>query len=339
MSASQPAMGRFPRTRMRRLRTDEFSRRLVREHHLSADDLVQPLFVCEGVDHTETVPSMPGIRRLSVDRLVEKGRTLVELGIPAVILFPVVTAAKKSDDASEAYHPDGLTQRAVKALKSAVPELGVMTDVALDPYTSHGQDGLVDNKGYVVNDETVEVLITQALSHAEAGVDVVAPSDMMDGRIGAIRDALETAGHTNVRILAYSAKYASSFFGPFRDAVGSTASLGGGNKYSYQMDPANSDEAMREIAMDIDEGADMIMIKPGMPYLDIVRRAKERFGMPTFVYQVSGEYAMLSAASANGWLEERAAVMESLLALKRAGADAILTYFAERAASWLKGNT
>ncbi|MDH3690658.1 MAG: porphobilinogen synthase [Gammaproteobacteria bacterium] len=333
---SESISGRFPKVRMRRVRADDFSRRLTCEHRLGVDDLIQPLFVCEGADHTESVASMPGVHRLSIDKLVEKGRTLAELGIPAVILFPVVHADQKSDDAKEAYRADGLIQRAVRTLKSAVPELGVITDIALDPYTSHGQDGLIDDRFYVVNDPTIEVLVKQALSHADAGVDVVAPSDMMDGRIGAVREAFEAKGHTNVRILAYSAKYASSFYGPFRDAVGSSTNLAGGNKYTYQMDPGNSDEAMREIALDIDEGADIIMIKPAMPYLDIVRRAKERFGMPTFVYQVSGEYAMLSAAAANGWLEERATIMESLLAMKRAGADAILTYFAERVAQWLK---
>lgn len=339
MSGSELAVGSFPRIRMRRVRADDFSRRLVREHRLSVDDLIQPLFVCEGINHTEPVPSMPGISRLSIDRLVERGKVLVELGIAAVVLFPIVSGEKKTKDAREAYQRDGLIQRALSELKSAVPQLGVITDIALDPYTSHGQDGLIDERGYVVNDATIEVLVKQALSHADAGVDVVAPSDMMDGRIGAVRDALETHGHTNTRILAYSAKYASSFYGPFRDAVGSTGALAGGNKYSYQMDPGNSDEAMREIALDIAEGADMVMIKPGMPYLDIVRRAKERFGLPTFVYQVSGEYAMLSAAAGHGWLDERATVMEALLGMKRAGADAILTYYAERAAQWLHGNT
>jgi porphobilinogen synthase len=279
---------------------------------------------------------MPGVERLSIDLLVQEAATIQALGVPAMALFPVTPAECKSDDAREAYNPDGLAQRAVRALKQACPELGVITDVALDPFTSHGQDGLIDARGYVMNDETVDVLVQQALSHAEAGADVVAPSDMMDGRIGAIRKALEAAGFRNTRILAYSAKYASSFYGPFRDAVGSAANLGGGNKYSYQMDPANSDEALWEVSLDLDEGADMIMVKPGMPYLDIVRRVKDQFGAPTYVYQVSGEYAMLMAAAQNGWLDERAVIMESLLAFKRAGADGILTYFAKRAAEWLR---
>jgi porphobilinogen synthase len=279
---------------------------------------------------------MPGVERLSIDLLCALGERLLSLGVPAVALFPVVGADKKSDLAEEAYNPEGLAQRAVRALKKAVPALGVITDVALDPFTSHGQDGLIDETGYVINDETVAVLVKQALSHAEAGADVVAPSDMMDGRIGAIRQALEENGYIHTAILAYSAKYASSFYGPFRDAVGSAANLAGGNKYSYQMDPANSDEALREVGLDIAEGADMVMVKPGMPYLDIVRRVKQQFGVPTYAYQVSGEYAMLMAASQNGWLEEQAVVMESLLAFKRAGADGILTYFAERAAEWMK---
>lgn len=320
---------------MRRMRRDEFSRRLMRENRLSLDDLIQPYFVIEGRDQSQTVPSMPGIERLSVDRLVTEVRRVSGLGIPAVALFPVVEADGKSDRAEEAYNPDGLVQRAVMALKDAVPEVGVVTDVALDPYTSHGQDGLIDESGYVVNDPTVEVLVRQALSHARAGADIVAPSDMMDGRIGAIRETLETEQFHNVRILAYSAKYASSFYGPFRDAVGSSGALGGGNKYSYQMDPANGDEALRELALDIKEGADMVMVKPGMPYLDIVRRVKERFGMPTLVYQVSGEYAMLCAASANGWLEHKAVVMEALTGFKRAGADAVLSYFSTQMAEWL----
>jgi porphobilinogen synthase len=279
---------------------------------------------------------MPGVERLSIDMLVTEARTVADLGIPAIALFPVTALEKKSDDAAEAYNPDGLAQRAVRALKQACPELGIITDVALDPFTSHGQDGLIDDTGYVLNDETVEVLVKQALSHAEAGADVVAPSDMMDGRIGAIRAALEHNGHTNTRILAYAAKYASAFYGPFRDAVGSAANLGGGNKYSYQMDPANSDEALWEVSLDLEEGADMVMVKPGLPYLDIVRRVKDQFGAPTFVYQVSGEYAMLMAAANNGWLDEKAVVMESLLAFKRAGADGILTYFAKRVARWLR---
>jgi porphobilinogen synthase len=317
------------------MRSDEFSRRLMREHRLATDDLIQPLFVREGADEVEAVPSMPGVERLSVDRLIDKARTLRDLGVPAVALFPVVPMDKKSADAAEAFNPDGLVPRAIRALRDAVPELGVMTDVALDPYTVHGQDGLLDAQGYVVNDATVDVLVRQARCQADAGVSIVAPSDMMDGRVGAIRAALEDAGQINVRIMAYSAKYASGFYGPFRDAVGSAANLGAGNKHSYQMDPANSDEALREVALDIAEGADMVMIKPGMPYLDIVSRVKRELRVPTFVYQVSGEYAMLMAAAGNGWLDERQVVMESLLCIKRAGADGILTYFAERAARWL----
>lgn len=330
-----PVTGRYPATRMRRLRRHAFSRALVRESCLSVDDLIQPLFLCEGENHTEKVPSMPGVERLSLDLLLDKAARLHDLGIPAIALFPIIDPAAKSDDAREAYNPDGLVQRALRALKARVPELGVITDVALDPYTSHGQDGLIDAGGYVVNDETVEVLVRQALSHADAGADVVAPSDMMDGRIGAIRAALEEAGHVNTLILSYAAKYASSFYGPFRDAVGSAANLGGGNKYSYQMDVGNSDEALREAALDIEEGADMVMVKPGMPYLDIVRRVRHELKVPTFVYQVSGEYAMLEAAAGNGWLDGRAVILESLTAFKRAGADGILTYFAERAAAWL----
>lgn len=308
----------------------------MREHRLTADDLIYPMFVVEGSGQREPVASMPGVERVSIDQLLEEAAELVALGIPAIALFPVTPAECKSEDAREAFNPDGLAQRAVRALKQAQPELGVITDVALDPFTTHGQDGLIDASGYVLNDATVEVLVKQALSHAAAGADVVAPSDMMDGRIGRIRVALEGAGHINTRILAYSAKYASSFYGPFRDAVGSAANLGAGNKYSYQMDPANSDEALWEVALDLDEGADMIMVKPGMPYLDIVRRVKDRFGAPTFAYQVSGEYAMLKAASQNGWLNERAVVLESLLGFKRAGADGILTYFAKQAAAWLR---
>ncbi|AMK77314.1 MULTISPECIES: porphobilinogen synthase [Methylomonas] len=326
----------FPATRMRRMRYQAFSRRLMRENRLSSDDLICPLFVIEGNNKQEAVASMPDVNRLSIDLLLKEAETLLNLGVPAIALFPVTDPDKKSLSAEEAYNPDGLAQRCVRALKNALPELGVITDVALDPFTSHGQDGLLNDRGYVVNDETVEVLCKQALSHAEAGADIVAPSDMMDGRIGAIRTALESHGHINTRILAYSAKYASSFYGPFRDAVGSAGNLGGGNKYSYQMDPANSDEALREIALDLREGADMIMVKPGMPYLDIIRRAKEQFGVPTFAYQVSGEYAMLKAASQNGWLDEQQVVMESLLAFKRAGCDAILTYYAKSAAQWLK---
>ncbi|RCX26305.1 porphobilinogen synthase [Thioalbus denitrificans] len=326
----------FPRARKRRMRRDEFSRRLMRETHLLTDDLIYPMFVIEGNGQREPVGSMPGIERVSLDALLREAEELVALGVPAVALFPVTPAERKSADAREAYNPDGLAQRAVRALKTEFPQLGVMTDVALDPFTIHGQDGLIDDTGYVLNDATVEVLVRQALSHAEAGADVVAPSDMMDGRIGAIRDALEGDGHIHTRIMAYSAKYASSFYGPFRDAVGSAASLGAGNKYSYQMDPANSDEALHEVGLDLDEGADMVMVKPGLPYLDIVRRVKETFKAPTYVYQVSGEYAMLMAAARNGWLDERACAMEALLSIKRAGADGILTYFAKRVAGWLR---
>jgi porphobilinogen synthase len=321
---------------MRRMRAHAFSRRLMRETTLSADDLIWPVFVLEGDDATASVASMPGVDRMTVDRLLPAAERCLELGVPAIALFPVVSADCKSDDAREAWNPEGLAQRAVTALKQRFPELGVITDVALDPFTSHGQDGLIDERGYVVNDETVDVLVKQALSHVEAGADVVAPSDMMDGRIGAIRQALETEGFPNKQILAYSAKYASSFYGPFRDAVGSAANLGGGNKYSYQMDPANTDEALREVELDLEEGADMVMIKPGMPYLDIIRRVKETFEVPTFAYQVSGEYAMLKAAAQNGWLDEEATVLEALTCLKRAGADGILTYFAVQAAEWLR---
>jgi porphobilinogen synthase len=328
--------GEFPRTRMRRMRRDDFSRRLMRETTLAADNLIYPMFVIEGSRRRETIQSMPDIERVTVDELVREAEALAELNIPALALFPVTPPTAKSEDGREAWNPEGLAQRAVRAVKKAVPQLGVITDVALDPYTTHGQDGIIDESGYVVNDVTVDALVKQALSHAEAGADVVAPSDMMDGRIGAIREALEVAGHLNTRILAYSAKYASSFYGPFREAVGSAASLGKGNKYSYQMDPANSDEALREVALDLQEGADMVMIKPGLPYLDIVRRVKDTFGAPTFVYQVSGEYAMLSAAIRNGWLDERAVVLEALLSIRRAGADGILTYFAKRAAGWLR---
>jgi porphobilinogen synthase len=326
----------FPRTRMRRMRRDEFSRRLMRETCLTADDLIQPVFVIEGKSKTEAVDSMPGIERLTIDRLLAHCEKLATLGVPAMALFPVVPADKKSATGEEAYNSQGLVQRAIRAVKDAFPQLGVITDVALDPFTTHGHDGLIDESGYVVNDETVEVLVRQALSLAEAGTDVVAPSDMMDGRIGAIREALERTGFIHTRILAYSAKYASSFYGPFRDAVGSAAKLGGGKKYSYQMDPANSDEALREVGLDLAEGADMVMIKPGMPYLDIVRRVKERFAVPTFVYQVSGEYSMLMAAARNGWLDEQAVVLESLLSIKRAGADGILSYFSLRVAEWLR---
>ncbi len=325
----------YPLTRMRRMRRDDFSRRLMREHVLTANDLIYPVFVHES-DGREAVPSMPGVSRVSVDELLRVAEQASELRIPALALFPVTAPEAKSLDAAAAWADDGLVQRAVRALKSRFPQLGVITDVALDPYTSHGQDGLVDDTGYVINDETVEALVRQALSHAAAGADVVAPSDMMDGRIGAIRMALEEAGHVHTRILAYAAKYASSFYGPFRDAVGSAGALGKGNKYNYQMDPANSDEALREVALDLDEGADMVMVKPGMPYLDIVRRVKDEFGVPTFAYQVSGEYAMLKAAYANGWLDERACTLEALTAFKRAGADGVLTYFALDAAQWLK---
>ena len=318
------------------MRRDAFSRRLMREHQVTPDDLIYPVFVTEGTGNREPVPSMPGVERMSIDELLKEAGEVVRLGIPALAIFPVTPPERKSDDAAEAYNPDGLAQRAVRHLKENYPELGVITDVALDPFTSHGQDGLIDDNGYVLNDETVEVLVKQALSHAEAGADIVAPSDMMDGRIGAIRKALEERGFVNTRILAYSAKYASSYYGPFRDAVGSAANLGGGNKYSYQMDPANSDEALREVAMDLAEGADMVMIKPGMPYLDIIRRVKDSFGVPTAAYHVSGEYAMLKAAAMNGWLDERACVLEALVAMKRAGADMILTYYARQAARWLR---
>jgi len=325
----------FPYTRPRRMRRDEFSRRLMREHRLSADDLILPVFIHE-LQGRAAVASMPGVERLSIDELLRTAEQAVSLGIPAIVLFPVTAPEAKSLDAAAAWDENGLAQRAIRALKQRFPDLGLITDVALDPYTTHGQDGLVDDSGYVVNDETVEALVQQALSHADAGADVVAPSDMMDGRIGAIREALEEAGHLNTRILAYSAKYASSFYGPFRDAVGSAGALGKGNKYTYQMDPANSDEALREVGLDLEEGADMVMIKPGLPYLDIVRRVKDHFGAPTFVYQVSGEYAMLKAAALNGWLDERACALESLVSIKRAGADGVLTYFALDAARWLK---
>ena len=326
----------FPYTRMRRMRADDFSRRLMRETVLTPDDFIWPVFVIEGEDCTEKVASMPGVERISIDRLLVAAGECERLGVPAIALFPVTAPEAKTDDACEAWNPEGLAQRAVRALKKAYPELGVMTDVALDPFTSHGQDGLMNEQGYIVNDETVVALVKQALSHADAGADIVAPSDMMDGRIGEIRAALEDAGHINTRILAYSAKYASSFYGPFRDAVGSAGALGGGNKYTYQMDPANTDEAISEVELDLDEGADMVMVKPGMPYLDVVRRVKQDFGAPTYVYQVYGEYAMLKAASINGWLDEKAVVMEALTCIKRAGADGILTYYALQAAAWLR---
>ena len=330
-----PLLSGFPVQRPRRLRRDIFSRNLVRENQLSVNDLIYPCFILDGNNQRQAVTSMPGVDRLSIDLLLKEAEIIHRLGVPAIALFPVTPADVKSEDAREAYNPDGLAQRAVRTLKKEFPELGVITDVALDPFTTHGQDGLIDNSGYIVNDETVDVLVKQALSHAEAGVDIVAPSDMMDGRIGAIRQALESQGHIHTRILAYSAKYASSFYGPFRDAVGSATNLAGGNKYSYQMDPANSDEALHEVALDIQEGADMVMVKPGMPYLDVLRRVKDSFQKPTFVYQVSGEYTMLKAAAQNGWLDEKSTVMESMLAFKRAGADGILTYFAKDVAQWL----
>ena len=329
-------MSIYPYTRKRRMRRNEFSRRLMREHCLNASDFIYPMFIVDGEQQRQAVESMPGIERVSIDLLLEEANEICRLGIPAIALFPVVGESGKSDSADEAWNPHGLIQRAVRALKAAQPELGVITDVALDPYTSHGQDGLLDETGYVTNDATIEVLVKQALSHAAAGADVVAPSDMMDGRIGAIREALESNGHLNTRILAYAAKYASSFYGPFRDAVGSAGNLAGGNKYTYQMDPGNSNEALHEVALDIDEGADMIMIKPGLPYLDIVRRVSEELQFPTFVYQVSGEYAMLKAAGQNGWIDEKACALEALLSIKRAGANGILTYYAKSAAAWLQ---
>ncbi len=330
------ATGHFPGTRMRRMRRDDFSRRLMRESVLTVDDFIYPVFVLEGDGRSEKVASMPGVERQSLDVLLKTAERAAKLGIPALALFPVVDGSLKSLGAEEAFNSRGLVPRVVRALKREFPELGVITDVALDPYTSHGQDGLIDETGYVLNDETLEVLAKQALCHAEAGADVVAPSDMMDGRIGRIRAELNEAGQIYTRILAYSAKYASAFYGPFRDAVGSAANLGKGNKYTYQMDPANTDEALKEVALDLAEGADMVMVKPGMPYLDIVRRVKDEFKVPTYAYQVSGEYAMLKAAAQNGWLNEEACVLESLLAFKRAGADGILTYFALDAAEYLK---
>ena len=326
----------FPQTRLRRPRASAFSRNLVREHHLRTDDLICPVFVLPGANRREPVVSMPGVERLSVDLLLSEVETLMFYGVPAIALFPVTPPEDKSLDAVAAYADDGLAQTAVREIKKRFPEMGVITDVALDPFTSHGQDGLLDEHGYVTNDATVDVLIRQALSHAAAGADIVAPSDMMDGRIGSIRKALESAGHVNVQILSYAAKYASAFYGPFRDAVGSAGNLGKGNKYSYQMDPANANEALHEVAMDLSEGADMVMVKPGMPYLDIVRQVKETFAVPTLVYQVSGEYAMLMAAAEKGWLDGDAVMLESLLAFKRAGADAVLTYFAKRAAKLIK---
>ncbi|MDD5329484.1 MAG: porphobilinogen synthase [Sulfuricella sp.] len=329
-------LGSYPHKRMRRMRRDDFSRRLMRENQLTPADLIYPVFVLDGHDRSEAVASMPGVVRQTLDQLLRQAEQCARLGIPALAIFPVIDTPLKSLDAAEAYNPDGLVPRVVRSLKQHFPDLGVITDVALDPYTSHGQDGLIDGSGYVLNDETVAVLTQQALAHAAAGADVVAPSDMMDGRIGAVRNALDGKGFIHTRILAYSAKYASSFYGPFRDAVGSAANLGAGNKYTYQMDPANSNEALWEVGLDLDEGADMVMIKPGMPYLDIVRRIKDTYQAPTFVYQVSGEYAMLKAAAQNGWLNEKACVLEALLAFKRAGADGILTYFALDAANWLK---
>lgn len=330
--ASRPG---YPATRPRRLRRDDATRRLVRENRLGVDDLIQPLFVIEGHDRSEPVPSMPGVERLTVDRLQTEAAQMAALGIPAIALFPVTPAEAKSADAAEAWNPDGLAQRAVRAVKNQVPDIAVITDVALDPFTVHGQDGLLDADGYVANDITLDALVSQALSHAAAGADIVAPSDMMDGRVGAIRRALESNGHSETRILAYAAKYASAFYGPFRDAVGSAGSLGGGDKRTYQMDPGNGGEALHEVELDLSEGADMVMIKPGMPYLDVIRRVRERFDVPTFAYQVSGEYAMLNAAFDNGWLNREACVMEALLGFKRAGANAILTYFARDVAGWL----
>jgi porphobilinogen synthase len=332
---NKPHVQNILSTRMRRMRRDEFSRRMMRETILTPANLIWPVFIVEGSKQRVAIPSMPSAERLSIDVLLQDAEAAMKLGIPAIALFPVTEASAKSEDGRAAWATDGLAQRAVRALKKNLPELGVITDVALDPFTTHGQDGLVDETGYVLNDETVNALVKQALSHAEAGADIVAPSDMMDGRIGTIRDALEQAGHIHTRILAYSAKYASSFYGPFRDAVGSASNLGKANKYSYQMDSANSDEAMREIALDLEEGADMIMVKPALPYLDIIRRAKQEFGVPTYAYQVSGEYAMLMAAIKNGWLDQQACVLESLLSIRRAGADGILTYFAPLAAQWL----
>ncbi|MEM7027632.1 MAG: porphobilinogen synthase [Pseudomonadota bacterium] len=326
----------FIPSRPRRMRRDSFSRRLMRESSLSTDDLIYPIFIAEEAQEQIAVKSMPGISRLSIEKLIDEAKKCVELTIPAIVLFPVIAANKKSEDAGEAYNPEGLVQQAVAAVKAACPDLGVITDVALDPYTLSGQDGLTDDHGYVLNDETVEVLVKQAISHAEAGADIVAPSDMMDGRVGAIRTELEEQGFIQTRILAYSAKYASSFYGPFRDAVGSAENLAGGDKYTYQMDPGNSNEALLEVELDCDEGADMMMIKPGLPYLDIVYRVKQTFQRPTFVYHVSGEYSMLKAAATNGWLDEKATVMETMMGFKRAGADAILTYYAKEIATWLQ---
>lgn len=331
--------GQFPARRMRRMRRDDFSRRLMREHTLTPNDFIYPVFVLEGQNKREAVSSMPGVERLSLDLLIPVAEDCLKLGIPALALFPVIDADLKTLGAEEAFNPGGLVPRTVSALKNRFPELGIITDIALDPYTSHGQDGLLDDSGYVMNDETVAVLARQAVTHAQAGADVVAPSDMMDGRVAALRAALEEAGHIHTRILAYAAKYASSFYGPFRDAVGSAANLGKGNKTTYQMDPANSDEALWEVGMDLQEGADMIMVKPGLPYLDVIRRVKDAYGAPIYAYQVSGEYAMLKAAVQNGWLDEQACVLEALMAFKRAGADGVLTYFARDAARWLRAGT
>ncbi|MFJ5441394.1 porphobilinogen synthase [Pectobacterium sp. CHL-2024] len=333
MSTAFP--GTFPGRRMRRIRRHDFSRRLVAENQLTVNDLIYPVFVMEGTNHRQEVPSMPGVYRMTIDVLLKEAEEIAKLGVPVLSLFPVIEADKKSLYAEEAYNPDGLVPRTIRALKDAVPELGLLTDVALDPYTTHGQDGIIDADGYVINDVTKEILVRQALSHAEAGAEIIAPSDMMDGRIGAIRDTLEAQNLINTQIMAYSAKYASCYYGPFRDAVGSAGNLKGGNKKTYQMDPANSDEALQEIAQDLQEGADMVMVKPGMPYLDVVRRVKDTFSVPTFAYQVSGEYAMHMAAIQNGWLQEQPVVMESLLCFKRAGADGVLTYFAKRVAQWL----
>ncbi|MGR3807458.1 porphobilinogen synthase [Pasteurella testudinis] len=332
---TQQIFAHFPANRMRRLRRHDFSRRLVAENRLTADDLIYPVFIMQGENQREAVPSMPGVERLTLDQLLIEAGLLVKYGVPVIALFPVIGQDKKSLLAEEAYNPNGLVQSAVKALKAAYPGLGVLTDVALDPYTTHGQDGIIDDEGYVLNDTTTEILVKQALSHAAAGADIVAPSDMMDGRIGAIRTALEQNGFVNTQIMAYSAKYASSFYGPFRDAVGSSSNLKGGNKKTYQLDPANSNEGLQEVALDLQEGADMVMVKPGMPYLDLVYRVKQHFGVPTFAYQVSGEYAMLQAAIQNGWLAEKPAIMEALLCFKRAGADGILTYYAKQVAQWL----
>jgi porphobilinogen synthase len=333
---STPSLGAFPQRRMRRMRRDDFSRRLVREHRLTVDNLIYPVFIIDGKNRTQKIDSMPGVERYTIDRLLTRAEECVQLGIPAMALFPAVETRLKTADGREAVNPKGLVPRAVAALKKHFPELGVITDAALDPYTTHGHDGVLDRSGYVLNDKTVSVLQQQSLVCAGAGVDIVAPSDMMDGRVGAIRAALDGENFIHTRILSYAAKYASGFYGPFRDAVGSSKTLGSSNKYTYQMDPANSDEALREVALDLEEGADMVMVKPGMPYLDIVRRVKDEFRVPTYVYQVSGEYAMLKAAAINGWLDEQRCAMEALLAFRRAGADGILTYFAVDAARWLK---